>query len=120
MLQIVTKMYFDPDASLHSSTHRVAAYTNLAFLGIGRDRIELPVGTLIPESGLASTSTVMIEVVEHLEKELDEVGESFGLVSTGGAELVDDLTTVLAFGLDAYFTGARTLFSVCVESGVHR
>lgn len=103
MLQIVTKMYFDPDASLHISTHRVAMHTNLAFLGTGRDRIELPVGTLIPESGLASTSTVMIEVVEHLEKELGEAGESAGLVSTGGAELVDDLTAVVAFGLDAVF-----------------
>lgn len=101
MLQIVTKLYFDPDASLHSSTHRVAVHTNLAFLGAGRDRIELPVGTLIPESGLASTSTVMIEVIEHLEKELDEAGESAGLVSTGGAELVDDLAAVVAFGLDA-------------------
>ncbi|HET7691255.1 MAG TPA: hypothetical protein VFK41_12790 [Nocardioidaceae bacterium] len=103
MLQIVTKMYFAPDASLHISAHRVAVHTNLAFLGAGRDRIELPVGTLIPESGLASTSTVMIEVVEHLEKELDEAGASAGLVSTGGAELVDDLAAVMAFGLDAVF-----------------
>lgn len=103
MLQIVTKMYFDPNASLHVSTHRAAMHTNLAFLGAGRDRIELPVGTLITESSFASTSTVMIEIVEHLEKELDEVGESTGLVSTGGAELVDDLTAVVAFGLDATF-----------------
>ena len=94
-------MYFDPDVSLHSSTHRVAVHTNLAFLSVGRDRIELPVGALIPESGLASTSTVMFEVIEHLEKELDETGESVGLVSTGGAELVDDLAAVVAFGLDA-------------------
>jgi len=103
MLQIVTKMYFGSDASLHVSTHRVAVHTNLAFLGAGRDRVVLPIGTLIPESGLASTSTVMIEVVEHLEKEFNEAGESVGLVSTGGAELVDDLTAVVAFGLDAVF-----------------
>jgi hypothetical protein len=103
VLQIVAKMYFDPDASLHSSTHRVAVHTNLAFLGAGRDRIELPVGTLIPDTDIASTSTVMIEVIEHLEKAPDEVGNSFRLVSTGGAELVDDLTAVVAFGLDGVF-----------------
>ena len=123
MLQIVTKMYFDPDAPLHSTTHRVALRTNLALLGAGRDRIELPVGTLIPESGLASTSTVMIEVDEHLQKELDEAGESSGLVSTGGAELVDDLAAVVAFALDAVVHRREDVVQrLCGEWGapVHR
>lgn len=100
MLQIVTKMYFDPQAEVHTTTHRRALYTNLVFLGEGRDRIELPVGTLIPENGLRSASVVMFEVDEHIEK---ATNESFGLIATGGGDLVDDLAAVVSFGLNAVF-----------------
>lgn len=101
MLQIVTKMYFRENVPLHSTVHRCVLYTNRWFLPMG-GVIDLPVGQLAPSTGSRPVSTVTLSVTEHLEAEnLD--GSGFGLVATGGRELVDDLADVLSFALNSVF-----------------
>jgi hypothetical protein len=101
MLQIVTGMYFRPGVRLNSTVHRAVLYTNRGFLH--SDEIKLPVGKLLPSTGFPRVSTVTISVTEHLEAVLPD-GRDDILIATSGTELIDDLTDVLSFALNAVFS----------------
>lgn len=103
MLQVVTKMYFRDGVPLHTTTHRETLHTNCSFFAEHREPIGLPVGRLLGSTNFESRSTVMVEVVEHLEA-LNLDGTESMHVATGGTELVDDLAAVLSFALDAIFS----------------
>jgi hypothetical protein len=117
MLQIVTKMYFREGVPLHSREHRNVLYTNCGFLWC--DPIELPVGELLPSTGMSAVSTVMVSITEHLEaEELD--GSRSMRVSTGGLELIDDLGIILSFGLNAVFSRNHDLVRRLVPDSVRQ
>lgn len=101
MLQIVTKKYFRPGARLHSTVHRQVLHTNRSFLTA--EPIELPVGRLLPSTGVEPVSTVTLEITEHLEAD-DGSGAGATLVATGGLDLVDDLADVLSFASNSTFS----------------
>ena len=103
MLQIVTKMYFRDGVPLYTTTHRETLHTNCSFFANGRRPVDLPVGRLLGSTNFESRSTVLLEVVEHLEA-LNLDGTKSNHIATGGTELVDDLAAVLSFGLDAIFS----------------
>lgn len=94
MLQIATGVYFRPGARLHETTHRATAYSNV--FRIDRDPVVLPFAALHFDTGVAPFTPVAIEVVDRLEV-TDAEGQSFGMVATGGEELIDDAATLLAF-----------------------
>lgn len=94
MLQIATGIYFRPGARLHETTHRATAYSNV--FRIDRNPVVLPFAALHFDTGIAPFTPVAIEVVDRLEV-TDAKGQSFGIVATGGEELIDDAATLLAF-----------------------
>lgn len=96
MLQIVTGMYFR-DVPLRETPHRTVFYTNGTTLRA--DEIELPIGRFLFSDGTSPVTAVTVEATERLEAvTLD--GESEMLVSTGGAELLNDAATVFAFAMN--------------------
>jgi hypothetical protein len=105
VLQIVTRMYFDPDAEVHTTLHRGVLYTNCQFMR--PDEIELPVGSLLPATERSAVTTVTVAVTEHLEAA--PAGSLVSLTSTGGLELLDDLGVLLSFGLNAVFSRNHAL-----------
>lgn len=115
MLQIVSKMYFRPGVPLHETVHRDVLYTNCTFLRDGQ--VELPVGVLAPSTAASAVSTVTVCVTEYLEAQ-DLDGERSGLVATGGLELIDDLSVVLSFGLNAVFSRNRDLVRRLVPDSI--
>jgi len=101
MLQIVTGMYFRAGVRLYSTLHRAVLYTNRGFLS--SEEIELPVGKLLPSTGYQPVSAVTVSITEHLEAVLPD-GRDDIRISSGGAELIDDLAAVLSFALNAVFS----------------
>jgi hypothetical protein len=100
MLQIVSGMYFRPGIRLYSTLQRSVLYTNREFLG--KDEIDLPVGSLLPSSGYQPVKTITVSVTERLEAVLPD-GTHDIRISSGGVELIDDLADVLSFALNAVF-----------------
>ena len=105
MLQIVTRMYFDPNAQVHTTVHRGVLYTNCQFMR--PDGIELPVGWLLPATERSAVTTATVAVTEHLEAA--PAGSLVSMTSTGGLELLDDLGVLLSFGLNAVFSRNHAL-----------
>jgi hypothetical protein len=114
MLQIVTGMYFQPGLPLRRTQHRATLYTNCVFLPA--EPIQLEVGRLLPETGFKPIMTLTVEVDEWLEVNQRD-GETLGLISTGGQDLIDDLSLVLSFAFDATFSADRYLVMSLVEDG---
>ncbi len=106
MLQIATGIYFRPGARLHETTHRTTAYSN--GFRIDRDPVVLPFATLHFDTGIAPFTPVAIEVVDRLEA-TDADGQSFGMVATGGEEIIDDAATLLAFTTNTTWSTDRDL-----------
>jgi len=115
VLQIVTKMYFRSGVPLHETVHRDVLYTNCTFFRDGQ--IELPLGVLAPSTAPSAVSTVTVSVTECLEAE-DPNGERSMVVATGGLELIDDLSVVLSFGLNAVFSRNRDLVRRLVPDSI--
>lgn len=105
MLQIATGMYFRQGAQLHETTHRTTAYSN--GFRIDRDPIVLPFATLHFDTGIAAFTPVTIEVVDRLEASDDD--RTFGIIATGGEELIDDVATLLAFTTNTTWSTDRDL-----------
>ena len=114
MLQIVTKMYFRPEARLTDWTHRHVLWTNCSFLRA--TTIPLPVGELAPSTGASGVSAVTVTVREQLEAERD--GQQSSLVATSGEEIVDDLGAVLSFALNAVFHRSSDLVQRLVPAQI--
>lgn len=97
MLQIITEKFFAP-GERYETLHRAVFYTNYRMMGQS-ERMETPVGVLLPTTGLEGVSALTCEMVEKLEKPPD--GDRAGaMVSTGGDELLNDFAAVTAFALD--------------------
>ncbi len=102
---------------LHTRVKRDVLYANLWFPG--RDPIVLPVGELLPSTTNRAPGSVTIAVTEHLEAENTD-GSASVLVATSGDELIDDLATVLSFGLNSIFSRDRDLVTRLVPSSPER
>jgi hypothetical protein len=101
MLQISAGRFFRPGAELNEYVHRRAFYTNAWFLE--PQSIQLPVGTITASTERGDVSTVMVEVVDRLEKQRWDGTDDFH-VATGGDELVNDVAYVMTFALNRTFT----------------
>lgn len=103
MLQISTGMYFKPGAPVHDYTHREVYFTNIGPIideeKVSSDPVGLPVGLFTFDTTLGDVNSVMVEVVDRLEK-LNEDGSPAVMVATGGTEHLDDAADVLAFALN--------------------
>lgn len=93
MLQIVTGMYFR-GIPVRKTDHRAVFYTNGSKL-LRADEIKLPIGLFLLSTGHSPTTPITIEVAEQLP---DREGDI--LVSTGGAELLNDVASVFAFSMN--------------------
>ncbi|MCF6378161.1 hypothetical protein L2K70_11160 [Nocardioides KLBMP 9356] len=101
MLQVSAGRFFRDDAPLNETTHRYTAYGNAFFPG--SDPVSLPVGTVIPSSDTGAVSSVMLEVVDRLEKKRADGTDDY-LIATGGTDLVDDLAHVMTFAMNRTFS----------------
>lgn len=103
MLQISTGMYFEPNAPVHEYTHREVYFTNIGLITdedtASSAPVELPIGGFTFATTVGNVNSVMVEVVDRLEK-LNEDGSPAVMVATGGTEHLDDAADVLAFTLN--------------------
>jgi hypothetical protein len=97
MLQIITEKFYKP-GERYETLHRAVFYTNYRML-MRAERIETPVGVLLPTTGLEGLAAMTCEMLEKIEKHPD--GDRPGIMtSTGGASLLNDFAAVTAFALD--------------------
>jgi len=97
MLQIITEKFYKP-GERYETLHRAVFYTNYRMLMRG-ERIETPIGVLLPTNGLEGLAAMTCEMLEKIEKHPD--GDKPGvMISTGGASLLNDFAAVIAFTLD--------------------
>lgn len=100
MLQIITGKFFR-DVPLTERLHRGVYYTNLRFPS--EQSIETRVGRLLPSTGWGGLSTPTYEITERLES-VERNGSRSIMISTGGAELVNDFAAVVSFALNVTCT----------------
>jgi hypothetical protein len=97
MLQIITEKFYKP-GERYETLHRAVFYTNYRML-MRAERIETPIGVLLPTAGLEGLAAMTCEMLEKIEKRPD--GHKPGvMISTGGASLLNDFAAVTAFALD--------------------
>jgi hypothetical protein len=97
MLQIITEKFYGP-GERYETLHRGVFYTNYRML-MRAERMETPVGVLLPTTGLEGLAAMTCEMLEKIEKHPD--GDQPGvMISTGGASLLNDFAAVTAFALD--------------------
>ena len=97
MLQIITEKFYKP-GERYETLHRAVFYTNYR-MTMRAERMETPVGVLLPTTGLEGLSAMTCEMLEKIEKYPD--GKKPGvMISTGGASLLNDFSAVTAFALD--------------------
>ena len=97
MLQIITEKFYKP-GERYETLHRAVFYTNYRMF-MRAERIETPVGVLLPTTGLEGLAATTCEMLEKIEKHPD--GDRPGaMISTGGASLLNDFAAVAAFALD--------------------
>lgn len=99
MLQVITGMYFR-DLPTTETPHRRTLYTNASF--DGRDRVDLPIGHLVPSTNRARINTISAHFTERLA--VPDDGSPVRLLSTGGEAIADDLAVVLSFALNVTVT----------------
>lgn len=98
MLQVVSGKFFSTD-KIHQTLHRGTFYTN--YRSFQDAPIAMAVGRLLPSTGVSGLGTFTYEITEKIEY----VDRSSGtMVSTGGAELVDDVAAVFSFILNVICT----------------
>ncbi|WP_310961741.1 hypothetical protein [Nocardioides terrisoli] len=102
MLQVSTGIYFRDGVTLHETEHRRPIYCNLQL--IGRDQIDIGIGSMSPETSLATdgATALWVTLVERLEATRPDGTDEF-LVSTGGEEMYEDLAAILSFAFNAVF-----------------
>jgi len=100
MLQIITEKFYPP-GERYETLHRAIFYTNYRmFRG---EKIETPVGVLLPTTGFGGLAALTCEMTEKIEKHPD--GPKPGvLISTGGDALLNDFAAVVSFVLDVTCT----------------
>lgn len=103
MLQVITGMYFR-DVRLNETEHRRTLYTNANF--VLHQRVDLPVGHVVPSTEWSAINTVLAHFTERLEAVRPDGTDDF-MISTGGDAIADDLAVVLSFALTATFTPIR-------------
>ena len=97
MLQIITEKFYKP-GERYETLHRAVFYTNYRIM-MRAERMETPVGVLLPTTGLEGLAAMTCEMLEKIEKHPD--GDKPGvMISTGGASLLNDFAAVTAFALD--------------------
>lgn len=97
MLQIITEKFYKP-GERYETLHRAVFYTNYRML-MHAERMETPVGVMLPTTGLEGLAAMTCEILEKIEKYPD--GESPGvMISTGGNTLLNEFAAVTAFALD--------------------
>lgn len=112
MLQIVTGMYFREGASVHKNLHRAAFYTNGVI--VNSDPIDFPMGRLLFSTLTRGVAAVTVEAKEQLE----QADGNFGMISTGGTDLLDDVASVLAFALNVSITRNEMRLREMVPSSI--
>lgn len=102
MLQVSTGIYFTEGVQLHETEHRRPMYCNLQL--VDRDQIDVGVGSISPETSLAThaVTAVWVTLVERLEATRPDGTDEF-LVSTGGEEMYEDFAAILSFAFNAVF-----------------
>ena len=97
MLQIITEKFYRP-GERYETLHRAVFYTNYRML-MRAERMETPIGVLLPTTGLEGLAAMTCEILEKIEKHPD--GDQPGvMISTGGASLLNDFAAVTAFALN--------------------
>ncbi len=96
MLQIITEKFYKP-GERYETLHRAVFYTNYRMLRA--ERIETPVGVLLPTTGLEGLAAITCEMLEKIEKHPDGARPGV-MISTGGTSLLNDFAAVTAFALD--------------------
>ena len=97
MLQIITEKFYKP-GERYETLHRAVFYTNYRML-VRAERMETPIGVLLPTTGLEGLAAMTCEILEKIEKYPH--GDKPGvMISTGGASLFNDFAAVTAFALD--------------------
>ena len=100
MLQIITEKFFAP-GERYITPHRAIFYTNYRL--VRGEKIETPVGSLLPSTGFHSLATLTAEMVEKQEKHPD--GPKPGVfVATTGDDLLNDFAAVVSFFLNVTCT----------------
>lgn len=100
MLQIITEKFFPP-GERYETLHRAIFYTN--YRAMRGEKINTPVGTLLPSSGLHSLATLTFEMLEKQEKHPD--GRKAGVfIATSGDDLLNDFAAVISFFLNVTCT----------------
>jgi hypothetical protein len=97
MLQIITEKFYTP-GERYETLHRAVFYTNYRML-MRAERMQTPIGVLLPTTGLEGLAAMTCEMLEKIEKHPD--GDKPGvMISTGGDALLNDFAAVAAFALD--------------------
>ena len=100
MLQIITEKFFKP-GERYTTLHRAIFYTNYRMMR--GEKMETPVGALLPSTGLHSLATLTCEMTEQQEKYPD--GPKPGIfIATSGDELLNDFAAVISFVLNVTCT----------------
>ncbi len=98
MLQIASGKFFGSERC-YETTHRGAFYTNYR-ISEG-DPIRTSIGSVVSSGDASNPATVTYEITEKIEWQEPAPGV---MVSTGGADLVADFATVVAFALNVVCT----------------
>jgi hypothetical protein len=91
MLQVVSGKFFSTD-KLYETVHRGTFYTN--YRSLQDAPITTTVGRILPSTGVPGLGTLTYEITEKIEYVERSTGT---MVSTGGAELVNDVASVFSF-----------------------
>jgi hypothetical protein len=102
MLQIASGKFFSTDKCFET-LHRGLFYTNYRTF---QNVIDLPLGRLLPSTGMTGMATLTYELMEKIEYTEPSPGT---MTSTGGYELVDDLSSVFSYALNVICTKDRDL-----------
>jgi hypothetical protein len=100
MLQIITEKFFKP-GERYTTLHRAIFYTNYRVMR--GEKMETPVGVLLPSTGLHSLATLTCETTELQEKYPDGPKSGF-FIATSGHELLNDFAAVVSFFLNVTCT----------------
>src|SRR5688500_10105370 len=96
MLQIITGKFFTTD-QLYVTHHRGVLYTN--YHPLWQRKTETAIGVLLPTIRQGNISTWVYEVDERLEAVRPDGQKEF-MISTGGDEIIQDFSAVVAFALN--------------------
>jgi hypothetical protein len=69
MLQIITEKFYKP-GERYETLHRAVFSTNCRML-MRAERLDTPIGVLLPTTGLEGLAAMTCEILEKIEKHLD-------------------------------------------------